>query len=284
MTGADRSFRFAVVGDRTGGHRPGVFGSAIQGIERLRPDFVVSVGDLIEGHTTDAAVLDRQWDEVLSELDVLSMPYHLVPGNHDLSNPTMVADWHRRHGPTWRSFVHDDVLFLLLDTEDPPEELPPDILERTHALEQAMAEDAEATQARVLAAAAERDEPISLPGRAHFSEAQLDWVRGTLAAHADVRWTFVILHRPAWRYESEEFDQIAAWLADRDHTVIAGHEHYYTHERRDGRDYFDLGTCGGVWLRDGPGRIDHVLWVTMTGDGPVFANVTLDGLLGVDLT
>ena len=211
------------------------------------------------------------------------MPYHLVPGNHDLSNAAMVEDWHRRHGPTWRSFVHDDVLFLLLDTEDPPEELPPDILERTHELERAMAEDAAATQARVLEAVAERGSPVVLPGRAHMSDEQLGSVHDTLAAHADVRWTFVLLHRPAWRYESAEFDRIAGRLADRDHTVIAGHEHYYTHERIDGRDYFDLGTCGGVWLRDGPGRLDHVLWVTMTDAGPVFANLTLDGILGADL-
>ena len=46
-------FQFVVVSDRTGGVRPGVFESAIQKINLLQPEFVMSVGDLITGHTED---------------------------------------------------------------------------------------------------------------------------------------------------------------------------------------------------------------------------------------
>jgi len=42
-------FQFAVVADRTGGHRRGVFSKAVQQINLMHPEFVMSVGDLIEG-------------------------------------------------------------------------------------------------------------------------------------------------------------------------------------------------------------------------------------------
>src|SRR3972149_6216471 len=45
--------RFVVVTDRTGEHRDGVFESAMPKINLVRPEFVVSVGDLIEGYTEE---------------------------------------------------------------------------------------------------------------------------------------------------------------------------------------------------------------------------------------
>ncbi|HEX3313323.1 MAG TPA: hypothetical protein VHR72_00475, partial [Gemmataceae bacterium] len=42
-------FSFAVVSDRTGGHRANVFSQAIEKLNLMQPQFVVSVGDLIEG-------------------------------------------------------------------------------------------------------------------------------------------------------------------------------------------------------------------------------------------
>jgi hypothetical protein len=41
--------QFAIVSDRTGGHRQGVFSKAVQQVNLLQPAFVMSVGDLIEG-------------------------------------------------------------------------------------------------------------------------------------------------------------------------------------------------------------------------------------------
>ena len=43
------SFRFVVVGDRTGNHVEGVYGEILDEVQRLRPDFVITVGDMIEG-------------------------------------------------------------------------------------------------------------------------------------------------------------------------------------------------------------------------------------------
>jgi len=38
------NFQFAIVTDRTGGHRPGVFEDAIRKLNLLQPEFVVSIG------------------------------------------------------------------------------------------------------------------------------------------------------------------------------------------------------------------------------------------------
>lgn len=53
-------FHFAIVTDRTGGHRDGVFREAMNQINLLRPGLVMSVGDLIEGGSDDSAKLDGE--------------------------------------------------------------------------------------------------------------------------------------------------------------------------------------------------------------------------------
>jgi len=45
------NFQFAIVADRTGGHRPGVFADAVEKLNLLKPEFVMSIGDLIEGYS-----------------------------------------------------------------------------------------------------------------------------------------------------------------------------------------------------------------------------------------
>ena len=63
VNNGEDQFQFAIVTDRTGGHRPGVFMDGVNKLNLLQPEFVMSVGDLIEGYTEDVAEIDRQWDE-----------------------------------------------------------------------------------------------------------------------------------------------------------------------------------------------------------------------------
>jgi hypothetical protein len=113
-------FRFAILPDRSGGMRPGVFESAIAKLNLLQPEFVLSTGDLIDGYTLDPQVWNAQWDEFERLVNRLEMPFHYVPGNHDISNPLLLDAWKQRRGSPWWSFVHQDVLFLCLHTEDRP--------------------------------------------------------------------------------------------------------------------------------------------------------------------
>ncbi len=116
---ATAPMRFAIVADRTGGHRPGVFEAAVARLNLLAPDFVMSVGDFIEGYTTDKAELVRQWDEFDAMIGKLEPEFIRVPGNHDLSNQEARAIWHDRFGPTYSAFVRNQCLFLCLNSEDP---------------------------------------------------------------------------------------------------------------------------------------------------------------------
>ena len=43
------NFQFAVISDLAGGNRPGVFPAAVDLLNLLQPEFVMSVGDFIEG-------------------------------------------------------------------------------------------------------------------------------------------------------------------------------------------------------------------------------------------
>ncbi len=67
-------------------------------------------------------------------------------------------------------------------------------------------------------------------------------------------------------------------LADRPHTFVAGHEHYYRYDECGGRDYITMGTTGGIWLKDGPGRVDHILWIKLGNGAPSFLNIEIDGM------
>jgi len=113
-------FRFAILPDRTGGNRPDVFESAIAKLNLLQPEFVLTTGDLIDGYTTDPKVWTAQWEEFDRLVNQLDMQLYYVPGNHDISNPLMLEAWKRRHGAPWSSFVYQNVLFLILHTEDRP--------------------------------------------------------------------------------------------------------------------------------------------------------------------
>ncbi len=112
-------FQFAIIADIHGGNRRGVFERAIGKINIMRPEFVLSVGDLINGYTDDPAQVDREHDFFLNQIAPLDMRFFFVPGNHDLTNEMMTGKWEERYGRSYYHFVYRDVLFLCLNSEDP---------------------------------------------------------------------------------------------------------------------------------------------------------------------
>ena len=237
------AFQFAVVADRCGGHREGVFEAALAKANLLRPRFVMSVGDFIEGYEHDAATLDREWDEVTAAVNqALDMRFFYVPGNHDIhagdaGGLASQERWLARFGRTYYHFVYEQVLFLCLCTEDPP--------------------------------------PTSL------SEAQIAYFKEALEQNRDVRWTCVFLHKPLWaEADAKGWDALEALLQDRPYTVFAGHWHNYVKYERNGRAYYVLATSGGSSQLRGEavGEFDQLAWVTMTEGGPRVANLLLDGI------
>lgn len=112
------TFRFAVVSDRTGGMRDAVFAKAVKELNLMQPEFVISVGDLIDGYTEDPDVWNAQWDAFDSLVNALEMPFYYVPGNHDSSNELLIKAWHERHGRDYYHFLYKNVLFIALNTDE----------------------------------------------------------------------------------------------------------------------------------------------------------------------
>jgi hypothetical protein len=122
-----------------------------------------------------------------------------------------------------------------------------------------------------------------------ISGEQLDFVKKSLEANRNVHWTLVFLHKPMWNYGDPArtgWLDVEKLLSGRPHTVFAGHVHrYQKFIRNGGQRYYMLSTTGGASKVRGPeyGEFDHLVWVTMKKDGPVLANVLLDGILYEDL-
>ena len=122
------TYRFGVLGDRTGSHQPGVFPQAVKGVNLLNPDIVLSVGDYIEGYTTDTTAMNKEWDEFLEIIGKLKAPYYLVPGNHDITYDEAEPVYRKRVGEPYYSFDFMNTHFIMLDVsriekaEDLPQE------------------------------------------------------------------------------------------------------------------------------------------------------------------
>ncbi len=277
--------RFAVIGDNTGLSRPGVFDQAMIQLNWLQPDFVISVGDLIEGYTEDRARIASQWTAVENSVTKLGCPFIYAPGNHDIDNAETLDAWRERRGATYHSFTYKGALFLVLNTEDPPTPMSPKLASQFYSMVDLMQSDPDKAEKIIDAymatdASGQKGEYSALEV-VKFSDAQLGWIRHVLARHPKPQWTFVILHKPAWKMQSPDFAKIQEMLAGRPHTVFAGHTHYFTHEVFDGHDYINMATTGGIRQKFGPGTMDHNMLVTMTTSGPLYANTRFNGLMNV---
>lgn len=112
------NYRFIVLADRTGGGNYDTFNKAIAEVNKLAPDFVICVGDLIDGYVSERKYAENQWDELLLSVQKLNMPFFFVPGNHDLSSKMMTDIYKERFGTTYFSFTAGEDLFLILNTEE----------------------------------------------------------------------------------------------------------------------------------------------------------------------
>lgn len=270
------NFQFAVVGDRTGGGRSGVFQGAVDVLNLLQPEFVMSVGDFIEGYEEEESALKSQWADVDEMLNPLGMPFFFVPGNHDVNLDPSEKVWFERVGAnrSYSHFVYKNVLFLLMSTEDPPKNDPsPDLEDKYERVKSGKVENPE--EAKKIIAELEH-----WAGTVNISDAQVEYFRNVLEANPKARWTFALMHSPPWAHQDPgNFTKIESLLADRPYTMFAGHTHTYDYTERNGRDYITMGMTGAAVPGSEIGHMDHVAWVTMTDEGPVISNVLLNGVL-----
>ena len=236
-------FQFAIVADRTGSNRAGIFADAVDKLNLLQPEFVMCVGDLIEGGIESDVEIDRQWDEFDGIVERLEMPFFYVPGNHDISNAVMLKKWGQRLGRPYYHFVYNNVLFLCLDTEDPP------------------------------ASATKKLSSLQLEyfAKALAENADVSW---TLVFMHEPLWVKDYDGKAGW-------DDFEALLDGRQYSVFAGHYHCYEKSLHDGQRYYQLATTGGGSPLTWPltGHFDQIMWVTMTEDGPRTACLVISGIV-----
>jgi len=272
-------FQFLIIGDRTGGANVlKTFQLAMQQIDLLQPEFVINVGDLIEGYSDQAAELNKEWNEADSWLNALDMPFFKTPGNHDIANATARKVWLNRYGATYYYFVYKNVLFMVLDTEYNRPAPPPDMKQKIELYNRLQTEDPARAQAMLEEFMSDESVVAGLATPVEFSQEQLTWFRKTLADHPDVRWTLLFMHEPCWEKPSDTFKQIQATLKGRKHTMFGGHLHYYDYKKIDGYEYITMGPTGASFHHEGPGNVDHIMWVTMDEEGPQMGNIALKGI------
>jgi len=272
-------FQFVIIGDRTGGaSQLGTFKLAMNQINLLQPEFVINVGDLIEGYSDEKSELNAEWDEADTMLNTLDMPFFRTPGNHDIANRVAQQVWKDRYGSTYYYFIYKDVLFVVLDTEDPPREAPPGMKEKLELYNRLQTEDPAKAQAMLAEFMSDESVVAGLAKPVEFSVDQLAFLKKVLENNQGVRWTFLYMHEPAWEKDTGNFKEIAELLKGRKHTFFAGHLHYYDYDEIDGVEYITMGPAGASFHHEGPGNVDHIMWVTMTDEGPQMGNIALKGL------
>jgi predicted phosphodiesterase len=108
--------RFAILGDRTGGHQDSIHEKVVAEVAKARPEFVMSVGDYIEGYEpTDTLKLEEQWQEYKAIVAPLKVPFYYVPGNHDITFDNALGAYERHVGRPYYSFDHKNIHFIVLD-------------------------------------------------------------------------------------------------------------------------------------------------------------------------
>ncbi len=267
-------FTFAIHSDLTGGERERIFEIAVAQLALLRPEFIISVGDLIEGAVAQRDAVNAEWDSYDERARRAKAPVFYVGGNHDLTGQLMQDVWDERHGRRYYHFRYKDVLFLVLDTEDNTPERSQEVFEiRSEAISLLETVGREAF---------EKSEYFSLPERnaGNITAKQSKYFVDVIAANPDVRWTFLFFHKSPWLKQGEEnFAAIEHALANRPYTVFHGHFHAYRHQQRNGNDYIRLATTGGVQLSETERAVDHVTLVTVDDTGVDIANLLLQGIL-----
>jgi predicted phosphodiesterase len=246
--GAGADFNFVLLGDRTGGHVPGVYEDVVAEINRLGPDIVVSVGDQIEGYTEDAPTLQAEWDEYWGIAGELAAPLYLCPGNHDIYNDVMLTVWKERTGrePCY-SFDYEGVHFTVLDTG------------RWESSEQWLAESGYA-----------------------------EWLEKDLAKHKKDRLTIAVYHIPFWFDTLAEGEPDPLHEIFREYGVDAvfnGHYHLYAAAEYDGLTYTIVGSSGGALDADAEyrGAFYHYVWGTVRDDELSWTVVKKDSALPADV-
>lgn len=234
----------ALLPDRTAGRDWGMpyLEKAVEDLNRMEPQAVFTIGDMVQGYTRSTATYDAQAEAYRSVVNGLHAPFYPIAGNHDVISGFRSGDDHqfedrfKQHfGPLYYAAQFDFATVIALYSDE---------------------------------------QLISAP---MFSEAQIDWAGKQIRQATEAgKPIIVLMHKPAWRYRDSKWNQIHAQLAEARQAgvkviVMAGHFHSLQRDKdRDGVQYHLVGTCGGM-IDQGPlsGQLQHLTFLRVGADGGV---------------
>lgn len=220
-------FHFVVLGDAQF-HNPAKFNRVIDQARRLRPAFVIQVGDLIEGYNSDLDTIKQEWQRFGAQIAPLApVAFYAVPGNHDVYNGERQVDrrlealFEQTWGPLYYAFKYKNALIVTLNSD-------------------------------------------SADGANQVTGKQLSWLQRTLA-DSDAEHKFVFMHRPPMLTQNAAQLHDLFKQHDVSH-VFYGHHHHYHFFERDGVAYTMTNAAGNsVHDHEAVGGFHHLLQVSVRG-------------------
>lgn len=237
------SFTFVVIGDNRSGDR--IYKKIIHKALIRKPLFIVNTGDLIPNHGNR-----EEWKNFWEISKEITVPYFLVPGNHDIDDKESQDVWRDEvdlpGNETYYSFKVGKNLFVILNSCEP-----------------------------------ENDRRIV--GK------QFEWLKSVLSGDR-YEHKFVFLHYPLFllkemnhyngsidRYPKLR-DELHKLFVDKKVTsVIAGHEHTFNRTEKDGIEYIITGGAGAPLY--GKESYNNIMAIKVDGKRLEVKVVDRDGVL-----
>lgn len=250
---AERSdaVRFVVWGDSQFANM-GVFERLVHETELLRPDFVIQVGDLINGYTPDKDILYEEWRVYKAQTEALTVPFYPVPGNHDVVTPESEVIYGEIWGTDkyYYSFDYGPAHMIVLDS----------FWQEEH----------------------DRIMPWQLEWLRADLEAYAEKHGGIGSEELDRKAIFLFMHSPIWRYDTRPGGE--DWKAMHEilkpypvKMVFGGHTHEYVWEEHDGIEYVVLNSSGSSPQNERGGRFFSQIHISVTEEGDTRAAVIKTG-------
>ena len=241
------SIRIVILGDRTGRPDDSLFLATIREASRLKPDLIVSAGDLIDGYQEDERIHEAaaEWERVLKMLRSAfgDIPLFVTAGNHDVWSERSEALFEETLGhPVNHSFNVGPVRFIMFDSS------------RTR-------------------------------NEGEVEEEDLDWLVRELGEARGSDQRVVMTHVPMWAidgggaYGSPLHDVLIAGNAN---WVITGHWHHAMSDQRDGIKYRIIGPTGTLPHRPGhpeSGNVVQFGFMTLSPEGVEFSLIPSGSIL-----
>ena len=111
------NFRFSILGDRTGDAEPLVYEQVWHDLDQWHPDFVLNVGDTIQGGND--ATAEAEWRALRPLWDRYKYQQFFTPGNHDIWSALSRKIYEKETGhPAFYGFNYQDAHFTVLDNSE----------------------------------------------------------------------------------------------------------------------------------------------------------------------